>query len=94
MIKDEFQDLKNEILDTGYPDTFTGYLQEFGSERAQGYIDAMEQMLKDFDKIFYDRITLKSRFPSNANGVRKKLTSYRNEKECIVPIIKKHISPK
>ncbi|MCY1367152.1 hypothetical protein D3C87_297770 [compost metagenome] len=76
MSTDEFKDNKTEILKIQTSSDFAKYVELYGEERAQGYLDAMLHVLKDTDDMFTQRYAPMRERVARPPYVRTKLKNY------------------
>lgn len=76
MSTDEFKDNKTEILKIQTSSDFAKYVELYGEERAQGYLDAMLHILQDTDEMFTHRVAPMCQRLSSPANVRTKLKNY------------------
>lgn len=76
MSSEKFEENKAEVLKIDTAKDFAKYVELYGEERAQGYLDAMLHVLQDTDEMFTHRYApMQQRISSPAN-VRTKLKNY------------------
>lgn len=94
MSTNEFKDNKTEILKIQTSSDFAKYVELYGEERAQGYLDAMLHVLQDTDDMFTHRYApMQQRISSPAN-VRTKLKNYLWDKTELINNLNIQFIPK
>lgn len=80
MSTDEFNENIAEILKIDSARNFEKYVEIFGEERAQGYIDAIRHVVRDVDRMFVYRNRYTSLAPSKPADLSKQFQDYFSEK--------------
>jgi hypothetical protein len=71
--------------------TFQKYVKKYGKERAQGYFDAMRDMLNNVEGVFYGYLRASDEYfyQPSPQRVRTRLTEFKEETEFTIAQIEK-----
>lgn len=94
MSTNEFKYNKTEILKIQTSSDFAKYVELYGEERAQGYLDAIRHAVRDVDRMFAYRNRSLILVGSNPAEVTKQYREYVSEKRELSSAIGNEFTPK
>lgn len=89
----DYNQSKDDILEINSKRSFDKYRNEVGQERAEGYLDAMKQVLEEISNLFHTPGENGEEFYKSPNRITTSLKNYKNEKTRLLSEILKGNAP-